>query len=181
MKLIKFLRDVIIAPHGVTDISHSIQTNNKFNLLAINGLMIGSTNLIINEYNLNNIIDFIFLTSSIIHFRHDMPNIIINNQKIPNYLLCFILLLGIYFLNSDFIIYYMVLFHVPNHYNLNKSFVLKDLNFNLILISLVAMVSVYFDFYLCNEYIDNDIYNLIKAIIISHVIYQEKFVLNSNY
>ena len=75
----------------------------------------------------------------------------------------------------------MVLFHVPNHYNLNKSFVLKDLNFNLILISLVAMVSVYFDFYLCNEYIDNDIYNLIKAIIISHVIYQEKFVLNSNY
>ena len=74
----------------------------------------------------------------------------------------------------------MVLFHVPNHYKLNKRFVLKDLNLNLILISLVAMVSLYFDFYLCNEYIDNNIFNLMKALIISHVIYQEKFVLNSN-
>ena len=40
MKLIKFLRDVIIAPHGVTDVSHSIQTNNQLNLLKALTLVI---------------------------------------------------------------------------------------------------------------------------------------------
>lgn len=179
MKIIKFLRDVVIAPHGVTDISHSIQTNNQFNLLSINSLLIGSTNFIINEYRLDNMINIIFLISSIIHFRHDMPNFKINNIDIPRYILCSLMFISIYFLNHELIIYYMLFQHVPNHFKFNEKFIKNDLNLNIFLLSFVSIICLYFDYNLGMEFNNIDNLNLLKSLIISHVIYQEKFVLNN--
>tara|TARA_B100001175_G_C19432818_1_gene602036 strand:- start:120 stop:659 length:540 start_codon:yes stop_codon:yes gene_type:complete len=178
MKLIKLLRDVIIAPHGVTDISHSIQTNNQLNLLKINTFMIGGTNFIINNYNYDDILNLLFFASTIIHFRHDMPKININNYFIPRYLLCSLMILFFSVIGFDYLIYYMILFHVPNHYKFNKDVLINDFNKNIMLITIVSLISLYFDYYLSINF-DSNISNLVKAIIISHVIYQEKYVMNN--
>lgn len=180
MKLIKLFRDVIISPHGITDISHSIQTNNQINLLKINTLMLGSTSFIINPYNLDNMLNIIFLTSSIIHFSHDMPNLKFNQNYISKYLLSTLLFFILNFIGLDFIIYYMVIIHVPNHYISNKDIVFNDLNTNIFLISLISIICLYFDYYLCLNF-NNDIINFLKSIIISHVIYQEKYVIKDKY
>jgi hypothetical protein len=64
----------IIAPHGITDITHSIQENKIKELLSIYSI----TN-IANYYisyvnnNLQLLLNISFLYFSIIHFRHDMP------------------------------------------------------------------------------------------------------------
>ena len=114
MKLIKLLRDVIIAPHGVTDISHSIQTNNQLNLLKINTFMIGGTNFIINNYNYDDILNLLFFASTIIHFRHDMPEI--NKVNISKLTLSTLLVLYSPLIGLNLFSLYMGLIHVPRHY-----------------------------------------------------------------
>ena len=72
----------------------------------------------------------------------------------------------------------MILFHVPNHYKFNKDVLINDFNKNIMLITIVSLISLYFDYYLSINF-DSNISNLVKAIIISHVIYQEKYVMNN--
>ena len=105
--------------------------NYTFNLLKINTLMVGSTNFIINPYNLDNILNIIFLTSSIIHFSHDMPHLKFNQNYISKYLLATLLFFSSCFIGLDLIIYYMVIIHVPNHYISNKDVVFNDLKTNI--------------------------------------------------
>ena len=71
----------------------------------------------------------------------------------------------------------MLLIHVPNHFKLNI-FHIKDLKFfNTFLYLLFGFICFNFDteFIINNEYI----LNFIKSIIISHILYQEFYVLNN--
>ena len=62
MKLVPFIVNTLIAPHGITDIGHCLITNNSKNLLKIYGINLTFTNIIANNYNfLLFILDMIFL------------------------------------------------------------------------------------------------------------------------
>jgi hypothetical protein len=68
MKLIPFLTKIVIAPHGITDIGHSILTNNSMNLLKIYGMnfsLISIINQLKDSRDISNILLFGF---SILHF-----------------------------------------------------------------------------------------------------------------
>lgn len=178
MKIIPFLINTVIAPHGITDIGHSIVTENSNNLLKIYGVNFGVTNLIINNLPDQNIMIYLLLLSSVIHFRYDFPELKLNNFEIPRYLLASITLFFISIINSDLLVYYMIFFHVPNHFRLND-FHIKKLKFlNIFLYFLTGLLCVYLDSNFHDKLNNLNIINNIDAIIISHIIYQEKYVLN---
>ena len=177
MKLIPFLTKIIIAPHGITDIGHSILTNNSKNLLKIYGINFSLTSLINQLNDSTDILNVLLFTFSIIHFRHDFPNISINDIQIPKYINASLLLILLNYVSSELLFYYMLLIHVPNHFKLNI-FHIKDLKFfNTFLYLLFGFICFNFDteFIINNEYI----LNFIKSIIISHILYQEFYVLNN--
>jgi len=70
--LIKHAINGIIAPHGITDIIHAQQKNLIPILFKINGVTILSS-ILLNKFELENILNLVFITSSIIHFRRDFP------------------------------------------------------------------------------------------------------------
>lgn len=177
MRIIPFLTKVFIAPHGITDIGHSIITNNSVNLLKIYGINFTLTN-IFNQYSFD-ILNLYFVLSTLIHFRHDMPTLFFDNIQVPRYLLISCLLLLFYNFrntNQDFILYYMIFIHVPNHLKLNYFHISKLKSMNFILYLLFGLISLNIDlnFILYNHII----LNYIKSIIISHVLYQELYVLH---
>ena len=178
MKIIPFLSKVIIAPHGITDIGHSILTNNTKNLLKIYGLNITITNLItsINYTKSNDIMNVLLILSSFYHFKHDINNLQINNIFISKYFILFLIIFSS-LIYPSLLIYYMTFIHVPNHFKLNNFHIkkLKILNFFL-------YTGLIFIFSFNKFDVLNNIYilNNIISIILSHVIYQEKYILTNN-
>lgn len=160
----------IIAPHGITDIMHSVHQNTTKDLLIINSISCSSCLLFDNNFIYNNGINIFFLLMSIVHFRHDMPYIL----NIPKYVISSLLLLSVYY-NHDIFYIYMVIIHVPRHYITNYYYIKKNFLLNIIILL--------FTTYTINV-LDNIILlspmliNIIKNIVISHIIYQEKFIHN---
>lgn len=160
----------IIAPHGITDIMHSMKQNTTKDLLIINSISCSSCLLFDNSLSYENGINIFFLLASILHFRHDMPSIL----NIPKYIISSILILAIY-CNHDIFYIYMVILHVPRHYMTNYIYIKKNFLLNIFILL--------FTTYIINV-LDNIIIlsplsmNIIKNIVISHVIYQEKFIHN---
>ena len=171
MKIVPFLSKVIIAPHGITDIGHSILTNNTKNLLKIYGLNFTVTNLItkINYINSNNIMNFLLIISSFYHFRHDIKNLKINNITVSKYIILFFIIFSS-IIYPELLVYYMTFIHIPNHFKLNNFHYKKFKILNIFL-----YIGLIFIFYFNNFDVLNNIYilNNIISIIISHVIYQE--------
>ncbi len=172
--VVKHLINGIIAPHGISDIIHAHQNDLTKQLLQINFFGLG-TSLILNKYN-HFILNSIFLLSSIIHFRHDMPKI----SKIPRYTLSIFMVFSLFFINPLIFLVYMLLVHVPHHYMMSWQFLKKEKlkSFLTILFSsgLLLKSGLYFEVYLKNSML----FNGVKGLIISHIIYEELFVhLNS--
>ena len=180
MKLVPFLINTVIAPHGITDIGHSIITDNSNNLLKIYGINFAITNLLINNLENNNLMTILLLSSTIIHFRYDFPKISFNNYQIPRYLLVSVSLLLFHAINSDLLIYYMVLFHVPNHFKLNDFHIRKLKLFNILIYFFTGALCLYIDNNYHEVFNNINIINNIESIIISHVLYQEKYIMNEN-
>lgn len=174
MKLILIARNLIIAPHGITDIGHSILTKNTNSLFKIYGSNFLVTNIISKHKYSYQIMNVLLFVSTVIHFRHDIPKITFNNIFIPRYIFI-ILLLGFTINYPNYLIYYMVLFHVPNHFKLNNFHIKKMKFFNILLYFLFGLLS----FTLSNRInFDNILLkNYIISIIFSHVLYQEKYVI----
>jgi hypothetical protein len=177
MKLIPFLTKIIIAPHGITDIGHSILTKNSINLLKIYGINLSLTSLINQLQNSIDISNILLLGFSIVHFRHDFPKSSIFNIQIPKYIYSSLFLVSLNYVSSELLFYYMLLIHVPNHFKLNN-FHIKDLKFfNIFLYFLFGLFCFQFDTQLLND--ENNL-NFVKSIIISHILYQELYVLQNN-
>lgn len=172
MKIIPFMKNMIIAPHGITDIGHCILTNNSINLVKIYGInfIIAKFTDISNNNLFHNIINLVFIYSSIIHFRHDFPKIRINNKIIPKYLFSTILII-ISLFNVNLLIFYMSFIHIPNHFRMNIYHIKKLKILNIILYFLIGI--------LCFNLNYIELNNIFKSIIISHIIYQEKYVQNN--
>ena len=86
MKLVPFIVKNIIAPHGITDISHALMTNNNKELFFINLFNVGFVETVVTPLNLSTQYDIIFFIATIIHFKDDFSNIKIKNFVFPKYI-----------------------------------------------------------------------------------------------
>ena len=171
----KYLTAGLIAPHGITDYIHACNNNNLKNLNLINIISV-LLFYSLHYFKKGRVINSLFITSSIIHFRRDFH--IINNKFIKFLLSSIIVYVNIF---SDKIIYfYLTLFHVPNHYINVWNHLLVDKYRSFFIISLFTFVSLISSYYLVDEIRmkNNLLKDILKGFIMAHVIYQEKFVHN---
>ncbi len=166
----------IVAPHGITDISHSLQTKNFKKLISINLFSYLFTDITA-KINLDIISDFLFLFLSIIHFKNDFFFIEKKKTIISSVFVASLFIIN-HFLQSQFEIYffliYMSLIHVPLHYKENWWHIKKKPILNSISIVVVAIFSniIYGNYVLTKNKI---ISKFVKSIVISHIIYNEKY------
>ena len=112
--LIKYATSGIIAPHGMTDYIHAFKNNTILELNSVYALTTGSFGLL-DQINQSQLLNIIFIFSSIFHFQRDVP-LKNKNQR------CFAItmfFLFCYLFNNEYLLYYLVFLHVPNHYKLN--------------------------------------------------------------
>lgn len=172
--ILKYSSAIIIAPHGITDIIHA-QQNNLSSYLTLINILSTSFFFILSKFNLSNIGFHIFLLFSIFHFQRDF-------FILKNTLLQFILSSIIVYCNyisPKIIFFYLFFFHVPNHYIQSWNFLKLNPYKSFFIISIFTFLSVNITHFCLNNNSHNSfIENIIKGIIISHIIYQEKFIHN---
>jgi len=184
INIAKFLIKNVIAPHGITDLTHSIQTNNINNLVQLEIINLGICELCTNVLHYNNLYDILFFLFTTIHFRYDFQNITYNNIVLPKYIssslfIGFCLFIDNYIpfhIGFDLLLYYMSFIHVPNHYKNNWFHIDKEFTLNL----LVMMLTIIFINAIYQHYpkivMSDDFINIFKSIIIAHVLYQEIYI-----
>ena len=166
----------IVAPHGITDISHSLETKNFKKLISINLFSYLFTDITA-KINLDIISDSLFLFLSVVHFKNDFPFIERKRTIISSVFVSSLFIIN-NFLKSQFEIYfflmYMSFIHVPLHYKENWWHIKKKPILNSILIFIVAIFSniIYENYILTKNRI---ISKFVKSIVISHIIYSEKY------
>jgi hypothetical protein len=169
MSLLKYAINGIIAPHGITDIIHARQNNLLPQLFMINSISVLSS-VLLDELYLDTTLDGIFILSSVIHFGRDFPE----NKFISRYLLSSFLLIISILYNHDILLFYMLFIHVPNHYVLNWKYLenttLESISVLYISTTLFLMMETVYSF--------STLTPSIKGIIISHIVYEEKYIFN---
>jgi hypothetical protein len=183
MNLKKILIKNFIAPHGITDLTHSIIYDNYDKLLKIQLATFTISELLTNAFHQKIILDFIFFTTTIIHFRKDFNTI---NIDIPNVLKSFIFVSTCLYIDKlfpyefgiDMLLLFMSFIHVPNHYKNNYKYIKKEpvLNFLLLLAFTGCINSV--DNLHPELLVSEQVLTITKSIIISHVVYSEKYITN---
>jgi len=166
----KHLITSIIAPHGITDLIHAVQNNTTNQLIYFNSASILSSSLL--SVNNPEILNNLFILSSIIHFRHDMPNINI----IPNYIFSSLLLKSAIVFNHNILFFYMLLSHIPNHYKTNWIYIKQNTFINVSFIFFFTIFLTYIGLTYPYLYNSKIIFDISKGIVISHVIYNEIYI-----
>lgn len=176
MKITPLINGVVVAPHGITDLFHAYEYNNINNLIKIylgSLIFMEISNFIQNDFHNIQLLDSVFFSSSICHFKHDMP--FQKKNKITSYILSIILVSSTYIISIDVFTIYMALVHVPRHYIKCWNFIK---NKNLLLMSIILLS--YPGYYVIDNLnnLNKDIISIIEAVIIGHVIYNEKYIDN---
>tara|TARA_B100000424_G_scaffold236251_1_gene201072 strand:+ start:4016 stop:4681 length:666 start_codon:yes stop_codon:yes gene_type:complete len=157
--------NVIIGPHGITDLIYAIEYKKIVQLLGVYTSTITFFNwLHVNQYE--KIINTLFITLSTIHFKNDIP---INNKYIQ--LFFSILFVGnLKSIGLPIFLLYMCLLHVPNHYLTYFDLLKKNkiLFFSTITTSIITLCSN-------NLLTRQPNSNMIKAVIVSHILYEELY------
>lgn len=160
----------IIAPHGMTDLIHAQENKvvDRLNVIYLLSIIGGVSSTLLNHREL---LDIIFIVSSVIHFRNDFPFKNKYLQMISSSV--FISQLG--HINLTWFFAYMSFVHVPNHYmrfgDLIDKHRVKSFAY---IFGLGLLVNSLFE---NNPDIIDNIYvnNISKSIIIAHIIYGELF------
>jgi hypothetical protein len=163
--------NIIIVPHGVTDIVHAIHTRNVRNLVKYYGtaLLGGEICYWIHQEHIWYNVFFIF---SVCHFKHDFDVIV--PHKSLSYGLSVLLLL-LFSKQSLWVFFaYMLFVHVPHHYCNSWTYVK---NYTYITSVLVYVTSVWSNLLLVNS-LSNETWMAVLSIVIGHVLYEER-VINS--
>tara|TARA_B100000123_G_scaffold245029_1_gene200682 strand:- start:217 stop:753 length:537 start_codon:yes stop_codon:yes gene_type:complete len=170
--LLKTISSGVIAPHGITDLVHAIQ-NNKIN--EINKIYVATTGsvVLLDIFDQHFLIEFLFFVFSIIHFQHDVPL----NNKTMRYFITSSMLLTCILYDPNLLYFYLTFIHVPQHYKTNWNMLHKTKELSIFIISTTTFASLLF----INELSFENTFSidLIKGIIISHIIYQEKYILTT--
>ena len=182
-KITKWTLYGIIFPHGITDIIHANKYDKIQALIKINTILSISCVLFNYAFKQEKIVHRIFLIASMIHFRNDMPIIIIKNIN-PK---CIQLLFSIGLTSSfgiipiECFIAYMACIHTPNHYKISWSFMkenkIKSISYILgmgILLNKLSPINMILSKPMIIE--STPISVLVKSAVISHIIYQETHV-----
>lgn len=173
MKLHSIFNGVMVAPHGITDLFHAVHYNNMDNLMKIYaGLFFisESANIIQHRYPHCHILDALFLYGSAIHFQHDMPM----KKQIHPFLLSSIFISMTPVIGIDLFTLYMVLVHVPRHYYKTWIFIKHYRVEMLFLITLLSIPGIYLSEHIFE--LQNNFQVLLEWIIISHIVYNEKYI-----
>lgn len=179
MKITPFLNGIVVAPHGITDLIHAYHYNNMDNLMKIYGgslFFMYLSDIVHSKFHNVNLLDSAFYTSSICHFKHDFPNKNVNNFHINPYIMSSLFVTSTIFMSMDIFTIYMVLIHVPRHYIKCWKFI-KD--YKRILAVLILLISIP-GYKIIDELynLDHRIIEIVEAIIIGHIIYNEKYIDN---
>lgn len=170
--VLKTISSGIIAPHGITDLVHAIQ-NNKIG--QINKIYVTTTGsvLLLDMFDQHFFIEFLFFACSIMHFQHDVPL----NNKTMRYFITVSMFVSCILYDPNLLYFYLTLIHVPNHYKTNWTMLDKTKELSIFIISTTTFASLL----VTNELSFENIFfiDLIKGIIMSHIIYQEKYILNN--
>ena len=173
------VNNVIVGPHGITDLLHAYHNNNMNSLVNI---YIGTTGmtflseLIHHDYNNIDISNGIFVISSILHFRHDIPEIRLGTIKIPSLVLSSLFIIFTPLTGKELFYVYMCLIHVPIHYMKCIDFIKKDI---VKFLGLLFMTS-FFEFGIMGDCeidcLPHNMWIIVKTLIIAHVIYNELYL-----
>ena len=159
----------VIAPHGITDLIHARQYNLTSELLQINGFGLVYSHVL--HFTDDGLLSTLFLLSSVVHFRRDMPRLF----QIPRFIWSSLLLS--LFAAYPIVFYpYMLLLHVPNHYRMNWKYIKKNVMGNIQFLFLVTLFSSILGDVIFNKYFNSYVIDIAKGIVISHVIYEELHV-----
>ena len=165
----------IIAPHGITDLFHAKQNNHMNQLLSIN-VACASSSLILNTIqDPYCLLDASFFISSVIHFRHDMPQVFPKSDYSTSLLL---ILLSLFY-NHDIFFVYMLFIHVPHHYYMNRNVIKGNIYFNVGILILSTMTSL-LGAHIINVFDSVPLFDLSKGVVISHILYEELYIHKNN-
>lgn len=160
----------IIAPHGITDIFHAQQYNLTSELYQVNGIAMLNSHVL--HFTCPDIIiSSMFLLSSIIHFRHDMPRIF----SIPRYIVSASCISSFYLYPQLFFLY-MLLIHVPNHYKMNWKYVKKNMKVNMLVLLLFTVGSYFAGNLIMDKFLNAYIIHMAEGTIIAHIFYEEMYI-----
>lgn len=161
------LTSFVIAPHGITDLIHA-EENDKKREVHLTYLSTFFSSFLINTMN-PDLFDLIFLIFSVIHFSHDLP---IKNRKIQ-LLVSSLLTSQLDNIDISYFILYMILVHVPNHYNRFNNLLSKYKDKSIIFIFGIGLLI--FSFLQKDPTLieDLNVISIGKYIIIGHIIYEE--------
>lgn len=175
LEITPLLTTVVIAPHGITDLIHAEENNKLIQLFRINILSFAGS-IILHLINLDNLTNFMFMISSAIHFRHDFPT----KNNLIKILGSSLLVLNTKIIGVELFIIYMCFIHVPNHYRIYQNLIKENMMRSCVYILLVAIVSTYLIFSDVSMIENENVYTISKALIISHVIYEELYTKNNS-
>ena len=166
-----------IAPHGVTDLIHARQEGLVKQLYQIQAVNIIGINLL-HVANLDAVINILFFLFSAVHFRHDIKLLM---EKRTPILVPLLLLPFVPQCNSmDALILYMMLLHLPNHYRMSWWFLKKEKVVSSLIIGLFSLACLKGGMFIDMEKIDVFVMNMGKALVMSHIWYQEEHI-NKSY
>lgn len=158
--------NVIIGPHGITDLIYAIEYKKIVQLIGVYSSTITFFNwLHINQYE--RIINILFVSLSAFHFKKDVP---INNKYIQLFF-SILFVANLKTIGLPIFLLYMCLLHVPNHYLTYFDLLKKQkiLSFLTIITSIIT---------LCNNnnlLSEQQTPNIIKSIIMAHIFYEELY------
>lgn len=162
----------IVSPHGMTDYIHAKKFGYLQQLYKIN-LGIVSSGIVLNQFQLQHFVHYAFIVSSIIHFRNDMPSIPYKYNKSIQLMFSTIFVTSMHFVPPEYFVLYMLFIHTPNHYRIAWSYIKDNLEETLVLVLGIGFILSQLNF------IENTpavFLNVIQTLVISHIVYQEKYV-----
>ena len=171
--IVPLLTTAVIAPHGMTDLIHAENNNKIMQLFRINILCVASS-MLFQMINLDTITNVLFSTSSAIHFRHDFP---VKNEFLKLCISSF-LVLNAQKIGMEMFILYMCFIHVPNHYTIYKNMIKENFSKSFAYIMICAIVITFYFYSNENIVYDENVFTISKALIISHIVYEELYTKN---
>lgn len=168
--MISFLLSMVVVPHGITDIILSYETNN-YDILSYIYLCIPLVCVFMNDI----LYKYIFIASSIIHFRHELSSVI------PYYIMLNYFVGDVDYNDSlYYIIVYLSLIHVPYHYYCIFSYTIynyEHLSLLVMFTSLSYKITPYFIDWIHIYQGQDKLSKFLGAIIMSHIYFNEYLIL----
>jgi len=164
----------IVSPHGITDYIHAKKFGFLQELYKIN-LGIVSSGYFLNVLQMQPLINLLFLISSAIHFRNDMPTIRIKtvNPKLLQLVFSSAFVGSLHFIPFEYFIIYMLCVHTPNHYFMAWNYIKDNLEETIGLVSGFGFLLSQLN---CVGNISSNFLTFLQTLVISHIVYQEIYV-----